>query len=304
MYDIIIIGGGPAGLTAAVYAKRASKSVLILEKETAGGQITLSPLVENIPGFASISGTDFADKLLDQALSNGAEMDLGEAVSVEDQGNFKTVRTDMGEEYQTKAVIVATGAAHRHLGLPGEDVFIGNGISFCAVCDGAFYKGKTVALVGGGNSALVEAVMLADLVEKLYILQDLPFLTGEQKMQDRLKAKDNVEILTGVKVTGFIGENELKGVTIEQNGNAKEMYVDGLFVAIGTVPQNNNFADLLELDGRGYAVASDNVGTKTPGIFVAGDCRVKKIRQVATAASDGAEAALAAVAYIDNMKNP
>ena len=302
MYDVIIIGGGPAGLTAAVYALRASKTVLILEKETAGGQITLSPLVENIPGFAAISGTDFADKLLDQVLSQGAEMDLGEAVSLEDRGSYKVVKTDMGDEYEGRSVIIATGAAHRHLGLPGEENFIGNGISFCAVCDGAFYKGKTVALVGGGNSALVEAVMLSDLVEKLYILQDLPFLTGEQKMQDKLRAKDNVEILTGVKVKGFIGEDEFGGVVIEQDGNAREMRVDGLFVAIGTVPQNGAFADLLDLDERGYVIASDNVNTKTPGLFVAGDCRVKRIRQVTTAASDGAEAALAAVAYVDSLK--
>lgn len=300
MYDIIIIGGGPAGLTAAVYALRASKKVLILEKETAGGQITLSPLVENIPGFQAISGTDFADKLVGQVLSQGAEMDLGEAISIQDNGSYKTVKTDMGDEYQAKAVIIATGAAHRHLGLPNEEQYIGNGISFCAVCDGAFYKGKTVALVGGGNSALVEAVMLADLVKKLYILQDLPFLTGEQKMQEKLRGKDNVEILTNVKVKGFLGGDDLRGVEIEQDGNTKEMYVDGLFVAIGTVPQNNAFAELLDLDERGYVVARDNIFTKTPGVFVAGDCRTKKVRQVTTAASDGAEAALAAVAYIDN----
>ena len=302
MYDIIIIGGGPAGLTAAIYAKRASKSVLVLEKETAGGQITLSPLVENIPGFESISGSDVADKLMNQVLAQGADLDLGEAVSITDHGSYKTVKTDMGEEHSAKAVIIATGAAHRHLGLPNEDQFIGNGISFCAVCDGAFYKGKTVALVGGGNSALVEAVMLADLVKKLYILQDLPFLTGEQKMQDKLRAKENVEILTGVKVKGFLGEKELSGIVIEQDGIEKSMTVDGLFVAIGTVPQNDAFAGLIDLDERGYVIAADNINTKTPGIFVAGDCRVKRVRQVTTAVSDGAEAGLAAASYVDNMK--
>ncbi len=300
MYDIIIIGGGPAGLTAAIYALRASKTVLVLEKETAGGQITLSPLVENIPGFESISGSDFADRLMNQAMSQGAEFDLGEAVSITDHGSYKTVKTDMGEEHDAKAVIIATGAAHRHLGLPNEEQYIGNGISFCAVCDGAFYKGKTVALVGGGNSALVEAVMLADLVKKLYILQDLPFLTGEQKMQDKLRAKDNVEILTEVKVKSFLGKNELDGIVIEQNGTERNMAVDGLFVAIGTVPQNGAFAELIDLDERGYVIASDNINTKTPGIFVAGDCRAKRVRQVTTAVSDGAEAGLAAASFVDN----
>ena len=299
MYDIIVIGGGPAGLTAAIYGLRANKTVLVLEKETAGGQITSSPLVENIPGFSGISGTEFADRLVDQAMGQGAELELGEAIGIRDEGGVKTVVTDMGDEYQGKAVIIATGAKHRHLGLPDEERFIGDGISFCAVCDGAFYKGRTVGIVGGGNSALVEAVMLAELAEKLYILQDLPFLTGEQKMQDRLKAKDNVEILTGVKVKGFLDTDAFSGVVIEQNGSPRELRLDGLFVAIGTVPQNDAFADLLDLDGRGYVIAKDGVLTGTPGIFVAGDCRAKKVRQVATAAADGAEAALAAVDYIE-----
>lgn len=299
MYDLIIIGGGPAGLTAAVYAARAAKTVLVLEKETAGGQITLSPQVENIPGFASVSGAEFADKMVDQAMTQGTEIEFGEVVALEDHGDYKTAVTDFGDRYDAKAVILATGAAHRHLGLPEEEKFIGNGESFCAVCDGAFYKGRTVALVGGGNSALVEAVMLADLVEKLYILQDMPYLTGEAKMQERLRAKENVEILCNVRVTGLLGDDELNGVRIEQNGNAKEIPVDGLFVAIGTVPQNNAFKDLLDLDERGYVMARENVLTKTRGIFVAGDCRAKRVRQVTTAAADGAEAAIAAVNFIE-----
>ena len=299
MYDLIIIGGGPAGLTAAVYAARAAKSVLVLEKETAGGQITLSPEIENIPGFTSISGADFADKMVDQALTQGAEIEFGEVISLEDHGDYKVAVTDTDDRYEARAVILATGAAHRHLGLPEEEKFIGNGESFCAVCDGAFYKDRTVALVGGGNSALVEAVMLADLVKKLYILQDMPFLTGEAKMQERLRAKDNVEILCNVKVTGLIGDEELTGVRIEQDGEPKEIMVDGLFVAIGTVPQNNAFRELLDLDERGYVVAKDSVLTKTRGIFVAGDCRTKRVRQVTTAAADGAEAAIAAVNFIE-----
>ena len=299
MYDVIIVGGGPAGLTAAIYGLRADKSVLILEKETAGGQITLSPLVENIPGFASISGAEYADRLVEQVLAQGADMEFGEVTEILDGGEYKTVRTEFGDEYQGRAVIIATGAKHRHLGLPDEDRFIGNGISFCAVCDGAFYKDKTVALVGGGNSALVEAVMLAELVKKLYILQDLPYLTAEQKMQERLREKSNVEVLTGVKVEGFLGEEELAGVVVEQGGKTIQLPVDGLFVAVGTVPQNEAFAGLVELNDSGYVVARDNVRTGTAGVFVAGDCRVKGVRQVVTAAADGAEAALAAVAYID-----
>ncbi|MBR0215179.1 MAG: FAD-dependent oxidoreductase, partial [Solobacterium sp.] len=257
------------------------------------------PEIENIPGFTSISGAEFADKMVDQALTQGAEIEFGEVISLEDHGDYKVAVTDTGDRYEAKAVILATGAAHRHLGLPEEEKFIGNGESFCAVCDGAFYKDRTVALVGGGNSALVEAVMLAGLVNKLYILQDMPFLTGEAKMQERLRAKDNVEILCNVKVTGLIGDEELTGVRIEQDGEPKEIMVDGLFVAIGTVPQNNAFRDLLDLDERGYVVAKDSVLTKTRGIFVAGDCRTKRVRQVTTAAADGAEAAIAAVNFIE-----
>ena len=300
MYDIIIVGGGPAGLTAAIYGLRADKTVLILEKETAGGQITLSPLVENIPGFSSISGAEYADRLVEQVLAQGAEMDFGEVTGITDGEEYKTVRTDFGNEYQGRTIIIATGARHRRLGLPDEEKFIGNGISYCAVCDGAFYKDRTVALVGGGNSALVEAVMLAGLVKKLYILQDLPYLTAEQKMQDRLRQMDNVEILTGVKVEGFRGQDELTGVTITHRGELKTLDVDGLFVAIGTVPQNEAFAGLIGLNEQGYAEAQEDMKTKTAGIFVAGDCRAKRVRQVVTAASDGAQAALAAVACLDS----
>ena len=302
MYDILIVGGGPAGLTAAIYALRAGKTVLVLEKESAGGQITDSPLVENIPGFSSISGNEFADLLVEQALSQGMDMEFGEVVSIKDQGSYKSVTTDMGDVYEAKAVILATGAKHRHLGLEKEEEFIGNGISFCAVCDGAFYKDGTVAMIGGGNTALVEAVMLSDIVRKLYIFQDLPFLTGEKRYQEALEKKENVEIHTGVRVKALLGENELTGIVTEDaEGRTAEVSLDGMFVAIGHIPQNEAFSELIELDENGYAVGDETALTKTPGIFIAGDCRTKKVRQVATAASDGAQAALAAADYLDKL---
>ena len=302
MYDILIVGGGPAGLTAAIYALRAGKTVLELEKESAGGQITDSPLVENIPGFSSISGNEFADLLVEQALSQGMDMEFGEVVSIKDQGSYKSVTTDMGDIYEAKAVILATGAKHRHLGLEKEEEFIGAGISFCAVCDGAFYKDGTVAMIGGGNTALVEAVMLSDIVRKLYIFQDLPFLTGEKRYQEALEKKENVEIHTGVRVKALLGENELTGIVTEDaEGRTAEVSLDGMFVAIGHIPQNEAFSELIELDENGYAVGDETALTKTPGIFIAGDCRTKKVRQVTTAASDGAQAALAAADYLDKL---
>ena len=193
MYDIIIIGGGPAGLTAAVYARRAGKSVLVIEKETFGGQITFSPKVENIPGFVSLTGNEFAEKLIEQAMAQGADIEMSEVLSVKDNGKTKTVVTD-GGEFEATAVILATGARHRLLGLEGEEELIGEGISFCAVCDGAFYEGKTVGVVGGGNSALQEALLLSELAEKVYVIQNLDDLTGEMPLREQLRAKNNVEI--------------------------------------------------------------------------------------------------------------
>ena len=302
MYDIIVIGGGPAGLSAAVYARRANKTVLVIEKATFGGQITFSPKVENIPGFTSLTGNEFAEKLVDQSLEQGAEFEACEVLSVKD-GEVKTVITDSGE-FTGRSVIIATGAKHRALGLPNEEKFIGEGISFCAVCDGAFFKDRTVGVVGGGNSALQEALLLSELAKKVYIIQNLDFLTGEQKLQDALAAKDNVEIILGTVVDGVLGDSELKGITVrkESDGSVADISLDGLFVAIGLIPQNEPFSELMELDSRGYAVSDESALTKTAGVFVAGDCRTKKIRQVATAAADGAVAALAACDYIDSLK--
>ena len=300
MYDLIVIGGGPAGLTAAIYARRADKTVLIIEKETFGGQITFSPKVENIPGFLSLSGNEFAEKLVDQAMQQGADVEMAEVHSIEN-GDIKKVVTD-GGTYESKAVIIATGARHRTLGLAREDEFIGNGISFCAVCDGAFYKDKIVAVIGGGNSALQEALLLSDLVKKLYLVQNLDYLTGEKALADQLSSKPNVEIILGTVVDAYLGDKELNGLRIkrESDGVTSDLIVDGVFLAVGLVPQNEPFSDVIGLDQRGYALADESCTTKAEGIFTAGDCRTKKIRQVATAAADGAVAALAACDYIDH----
>lgn len=301
MYDVIIIGGGPAGLTAALYAKRANKSVLVIEKGCFGGQITFSPKVENIPGFAEITGNEFADKLVEQVLGQDAEVDCSEVLEVRD-GEVKTVVTTDGV-HQAKTVIIATGAKHCMLGLEHEAELVGEGISFCAVCDGAFYENKTVAVVGGGNSALQEAILLSELASKVYVVQNLDDFTGEKKLVDLLKAKSNVEIILGTEVSNLIGETELQGIIIKNThtGETKELSLDGLFIAIGLIPQNEMFKEVVQLDSYGYVIATEDCHTSTPGIFVAGDCRTKRIRQVATAASDGAVAAMAACDYIDKL---
>lgn len=300
MYDIIVIGAGPAGLTAALYACRASKSVLVLEKGAFGGQITFSPKVENIPGFASLTGNEFAEKLVEQVLLQGAEVEPCEVLSIKDNGNTKTVLTDSGE-YEAKSVIIATGATHRLPGIEGEHDYIGNGISFCAVCDGAFYEGKHVAVLGGGNSALQEAILLSELCSKVTIIQNLDYLTGEGKLQEQISKKSNVEIITGAKITELIGEGELSEIKIEKTqGEVFNLKIDGLFVAIGLIPQNKPFENVMSLDSWGYADADEACTTKTAGIFVAGDCRKKRIRQVATACADGAVAALAACNYLEH----
>lgn len=298
MYDIIIIGGGPAGLTAALYACRANKSVLVMEKAAFGGQITYSPKVENIPGFVSLTGNEFADKMVEQILEQGAEVEPCEAFEIKD-GDIKTVVTDSGE-FQAKAVIIATGAKHRLPGIEREDNFIGNGISFCAVCDGAFYEGKDVCVLGGGNSALQEALLLSDLANKVYVVQNLEKLTGEAKLADKLYEKSNVEIITSSVITELLGDDELNGVVIKSDsGESRTLSVDGLFVAIGLIPQNDIFANVLKLNAYGYADVDESCKCDTKGIFVAGDCRSKRIRQVATACADGAIAALAACDYVE-----
>ena len=302
MYDIIIVGGGPAGLTAALYALRAGKSVLVIEKSTFGGQITWSPKVENFPTIVSISGNELADRLMAQAEAQGAEFELDEVVSVELCGDVKKVKTDFGGEFEAKALIIATGAKPRMLGIEREEELTGSGVCFCAVCDGAFYKGKPVAVNGGGNSALQDAMLLSESCSKVYLIHRRDSFRGEAKLVSALEAKDNVEFVLSSSVTALHGEDELTGITVtDVNGNSREIELEGLFVAIGHAPDNEVFAELMELDKGGYADSDESCKTKTPGVFVAGDCRKKQVRQLTTAAADGSAAALAACSYIDSL---
>ena len=301
MHDIIIVGGGPAGLTAALYALRAGKKVLIIEKNGFGGQMTFSPKIENYPGFESVSGSELADKMVEQVLAQGADVTVEEVIRIEPHAaGTNNVVTDVGR-YEAKAVILATGAKHRLLGVPNETRFVGDGISFCAVCDGAFYDGKNVIVVGGGNSALQEALLLSETSNSVTVVQNLDDFTGEKKLSDLLFAKPNVIVHFGKTVKEFIGEDTLSGMVVtDKNGNEETLLCDGVFIAIGLAPENEAFANLVELN-RGYIEADESCATKTAGIFTAGDCRVKNIRQIATAVSDGAVAALAACEYIDRM---
>ena len=298
MYDIIIIGGGPAGLTAATYARRAGKSVLVVEKNAFGGQITWSPKVENFPGFLSISGTELGDRLLEQAMEQGAEVELDEVTAVEKEDGAFRVRCESGAAYESRAVILATGARPRPLGLEREEELVGSGVCYCAVCDGAFYAGRPVAVCGGGNSALQDALLLSESCSRVWLIHRRDSFRGEQKLVEALQERANVEFLMETRVTALLGENELSGLLLEQKGVRRELSVDGVFVAIGHKPDHSAFADWLQLDAAGYADSGEDCLTPTPGLFVAGDCRRKSVRQLTTAAADGATAALAAVSYL------
>jgi thioredoxin reductase (NADPH) len=297
MYDIIVVGGGPAGLTAAVYARRAGKTVLVIEKNSFGGQIAFSPKVENIPGTLSISGAAFADALVGQAMELGTEVELETVTTLEKTQEGFRVCTEEGSCYESRTVILAVGVKHRLLGLPGEEELVGNGLSFCAVCDGAFYTGQDTAMIGGGNSALQEALLLSEVCRKVTVVQNLPFFTGEKTLADALMAKDNVEILFSTLVTQYHSENgSLTGLTLksEETGQERQLSVDGAFLAVGLAPQNDPFQSFAKLNDYGYFDSNESCLTDTPGLFVAGDCRSKTIRQVVTAAADGAIAAMAA----------
>ena len=298
MYDIIIIGAGPAGLTAAIYGRRAEKSVLVIEKGVFGGQVTFSPKIENYPGFGELTGTELADKMVEHAISLGAEFEMETVTAIRD-GEIKEVVTENGT-FRGKTVIIATGAAHRHLGVEGEDKYLGNGISFCAVCDGAFYAGQDVTVIGGGNSALQEAILLSATSKKVTIIQNLPTLTGEEALQNILKAKENVEIICSSVVSGFTGENTLEGIVIKNADTGEEATVpcSGCFVAIGLIPATDFIRGDIKLNFYGYVDANESCRTDMDGVFVAGDCRSKEIRQITTATADGATAALAAIKYI------
>lgn len=300
MHDIIIVGAGTAGLSAAIYGLRAGKSVLVLEQASYGGQIINTPEIENYPAIQKISGFEFATNLYNQAKNLGAEFAFEKVEGIEDKGQFKEVKTK-DKSYEGKTVILATGAKNRSLGVEKEEELVGKGISYCATCDGMFYRGKVVAVNGGGNTAVEDATFLSDYVQKVYVIHRRDEFRADKAEVDRLTSKPNVELVLNSTVKRL--ESDASGLTgvvvVNKDGEERTLKVDGLFVAIGQAPDNQAFSDLVELDGRGYISAGESTLTKTPGIFTAGDCRTKAIRQLATAASDGAVAGLAAVSYIN-----
>lgn len=298
MYDIIIIGGGPAGLTAALYALRAEKSVVVIEKLGLGGQIALSSEVENFPGTPKMSGAEFAEKLASQVESLGGRIEYEEVVEIVD-GSPKVVVTDL-DRYEGRCVIIATGVMNRRLGAEGEEQLIGKGVSFCAVCDGSFYRKKTVAVIGGGNTAVEDAIYLSDIAEKVYIVHRRNEFRAEGRLVRALTARENVELVLDSTVERFIDDGGLKGIEVVnvKNGEKRILNVDGAFVAVGQIPQCEIFRGLITLDEGGYISAGESCRTNVEGIFVAGDCRNKAVRQLTTAVGDGSVAALAAIDYL------
>lgn len=302
MYDMIIAGAGTAGMTAAIYASRAGKKVLIVEELMYGGQIVKAENVENYPGIKSISGADFAISLYEQATAYGAEFLFAPITRVTDHGKTKTVRAG-DKEYECTAFIIATGAKNRPLGIKGEKELIGKGVSYCATCDGNFYKGKTTVVVGGGNTALDDALYLCDLCKKVYLINKNEAFKGDEAKQEDVAAKENIEVILNTAVLEILGNPNVYAVTAKnkETGVEQQIETDGVFVAIGQMPGNHIFLPLVELNAKGYILASEEGTTKTPGIFAAGDCRQKNLRQLATAASDGANAAVAAMNYIKQI---
>ena len=299
MYDIIVIGAGPAGLTAAIYARRASKTVLVLEALSYGGQIINTPDIENYPAAMHISGFDFATKVYEQAQELGAEFVFEKAVGIRDNGGTKEVVTE-DNTYTCKALIIATGSENRKLGIENEEALVGRGVSYCATCDGAFYRGKTVAVAGGGNTALEDALYLSDLAETVYLIHRRDAFRGDEATVSALKERKNVKFIYNSNVTKLIADKRLTAVEItdKNTGAVTTLEINGLFVAIGRIPENQNFAQLIKLDGSGYVEAGEDCLTNVPGIFAAGDNRTKSVRQLVTAAADGAVAATAAVKYV------
>ena len=299
MYDIIIIGAGPAGLTAAIYARRASKTVLVLEALSYGGQIINTPDIENYPAAMHISGYDFATKVYEQAQELGAEFVFEKAVGIKDNGDTKEVITD-DNTYTAKAVIIATGSENRKLGVENEDKLVGRGISYCATCDGAFYRGKKVAVVGGGNTALEDALYLADLAETVYLIHRRDAFRGDESTVNALKERNNVKFIYNSNVTKLIAEKRLTAIEVTDKNTQEVTTIElnGLFVAVGRIPENQNFAQLIKLDDSGYVSAGEDCITNVPGIYAAGDNRTKSVRQLVTAAADGAVAATEAVRFV------
>lgn len=300
MYDIIIVGGGPAGLTAAIYALRAGKTVLLLEKDGFGGQIATSPRVDNFPGCPSVSGAQLADTMVSQVLDLGGELDIAEVLGVRCEDGHRFVLTGDGE-LEARSVIIAVGAGHRKLGLPREEELTGSGVSYCAVCDGAFFKDRPVAVVGGGDTALQEALELSGLCSQVYLIHRRDTFRAEDANVKAAQRRENIHFLTGYTVDELEGEIELTGVTIRscKDGQREILPVDGLFISIGFESANSPFKQIASLDKDGWFDSDENCATVTPGVFAAGDCRAKPVRQLTTAVADGAVAALAACRYLD-----
>ena len=296
MIDVAIIGAGTAGLTAAIYARRAGTSVTVFESEAPGGQIINTPEIDNFPGLPGVSGYEYANKLFEQAQALGAEF-VFDKVKVAEGSLEEGFRLtgEYGTVCEAKTVIIASGVKRREMGLAGEQEFTGRGISYCATCDGAFFKGKTAAVFGGGNTAVEDAIYLAGICKKVYIIHRRNQFRADQALVDELLAHDNVETKLCFTVSGIRGEDKLTGVELTNiDGSREELTTDALFVAIGLIPENGVFKDIAELDDAGYVVAGENCETSTPGVFAAGDCRTKDVRQLVTAAADGAVAAVSA----------
>ncbi len=305
MYDILIIGAGPAGMTAAIYGQRGGKKTIVFDKLSYGGQVINTAEVANYPGMPNMTGLDFADKTYNQMKDLGAEMSYEEISEIRDADKpIKTVITTSGKEYQCKAIIIATGSSPRPLGVENEDRFRGAGISYCATCDGAFFRDKTVAVCGGGNTALEDAEVLSDIAEKVYLVHRRDEFRADATNVKRVKSKKNVELVLDSVVTTIKGERFIQGIEVEnkKTGEKRELKIDGLFVAIGQMPENEIFKDIVKLNKAGYIESGEDCVTGTDGIFAAGDCRAKKVRQITTAVSDGAIAALAAIEHINKTE--
>lgn len=305
MYDILIIGAGPAGMTAAIYGQRGGKNTIVFDKLSYGGQVINTAEVANYPGMPNMTGLDFADKTYNQMKNLGAEMSYEEISEIRDADKpIKTVVTSSGKEYECKTIIIATGSSPRPLGVENEDRFKGAGISYCATCDGAFFKNKTVAVCGGGNTALEDAEVLSDIAEKVYLVHRRDEFRADATNVKRVKAKENVELVLDSVVTAINGERFIQGIEVEnkKTNEKRELKIDGLFVAIGQMPENEIFKDIVKLNKAGYIKSGEDCITGTDGIFAAGDCRAKKVRQITTAVSDGAIAALAAIEHINKTE--
>jgi len=295
MTDIIVVGGGCAGLTAALYAARAGKSVIVFEAENIGGQITAAPQIDNYPGMPHVSGMQFADSLYEQVTELGVEIELEPVITVESSPSCKTVITE-NSRYECRAVILATGSKHRVMGLPREEELTGHGISYCAVCDGAFYKDRPVAVVGGGNTAVGDALFLSSCCKSVTIIHRRVEFRADASLMTRAKAKSNIYWMTGSVPEELLGGNNLNGIRVfsQTTGERSVLAVDALFIAIGQIPENSAFAGLLAMDDAGYLLAGEDCTTNVSGIYAAGDCRTKTVRQLTTAVADGANAAKAA----------